>query len=336
MLRKTKEKISKKNNMSAQEKSKFKVVFMGTSDFAADILKALVKANYNLVTIYTRADSKIGRKQEINETPIKQIAQEKNLLVLQPEKFTPEVIAELENIKPDLIVVAAYGKILPKRVLEIPKFGCLNVHPSLLPKFRGPSPVQNTLLFGAKQTGTTIMLMDAGMDSGDILAQEKIDIKPKELFPQLLKRLALLSAELLEKTIPLWLEKKIETEKQNPQEATLCQLIERGDGKINWNQEAYEIFNQYRALYPWPGVFTFWESKENLILRLKLTDIDWKKDNSSFENEIGKVFQKNDSIGVQTLQGVILLNEVQLEGKKSMKIKDFLNGYPDFLNSFLK
>lgn len=318
-----------------KKENELRTIFMGTSEFAAGILEALIGEQYNIISVYTQPDKKVGRNQEIKKSDVKLRAEKNKLVVFQPAKLDETAVEEIKNQKPDLIIVAAYGKIIPKAVLEIPEFGAINVHASLLPKYRGPSPVQNALLLGEKKTGVTIILMDEGIDTGDILAQKEIDIDKGETAPELLKKLAKISSELLIKTLPLWVEKKITPQKQNHAEATLCQLIEREDGKIIWTDSAEEIYNRYRAFQPWPGVFSFWQSKEGLR-RVRLNKINLIKTNPEMKHHIGEVFQLADRTGVRTAEGVIILEEIQLEGKSGMKIDEFVNGYQNFIGSILK
>lgn len=320
--------------MEQNKHIKLRIVFMGTSDFATEILTALFVNDYNIVGVFTKPDAKTNKKQEVSELPVKKIALEKNVPIFQPQKFDDVAIAEFKNLKPDLVVVAAYGRLLPLKVLETPGFGCINIHPSLLPKFRGPSPIQNALLSGEKQTGTTVMLMNEGMDTGDILTQEEITVEEYDNADTLSKKLSETSAHLLLQTIPLWIERKIEPKKQADDLATLCQLIEREDGRIIWEQDAENIHNRYRALFPWPGIFTFWKNEKS-ILRLKLLKISLQKNNSEKHHETGEVFENNDTIAVQTINGAIILEEIQPEGKKPMTAKSFANGYPQFIGSIL-
>lgn len=314
-----------------------RIVFMGTPVFAESLLQALIEKHYNVVAAYTRPDKAAGRNQEIQESPVKQIASKQNIPVEQPEKFDEETIEKLRNYKPDLIVVVAYGKILPQTVLDIPGFGCINIHPSLLPKFRGPSPIQNVLLSGETETGTTIMLMDSGVDSGDILAQEKIAISPDEIFPTLSERLAQTSTDLLLKTLPLWIERTIAPQKQDASHTTLCQLIEREDGHIVWLNDAESIYNTFRALYLWPGIYSLWNrDSKGQFLRLKITRITYQKHSPQIPHHLGEVFELGEKIGVQTVQGVIFLEEVHLEGKTVTPIIEFIKGYPQFIGSVLQ
>jgi len=320
---------------NTQKHIKLRTVFMGTSDFAAKILEGMLEQKYNVVAVYTKPDKPIGRKQEILEGPVKKLAQKNKIEVLQPTRFNEDAICELKKLKPDMIVVAAYGKILPKEILSIPGFGCINVHGSLLPKFRGPSPIQNVLFVGGKETGITIMLMDEGMDTGDIISQKSLQIEPDETADVLFKKLSILGKALLLETLPLWVERKIEAKPQNNSEATLCQLIEREDGRIFWNEEAQAIYDKYRALYPWPGIFTYWKNDDSQ-LRLKLLKISLQKMAPQTEHSIGEVFALGDKVGVKASDGVIILEQIQAEGKKPASIADFMNGYPTFLGSILQ
>ncbi len=314
---------------------KLRVVFMGTSSFADKILTALLAAEYNIISVYTQADKKVGREQELKKSAVKITAEGKKIPVFTPAKFRENEIKELADQKPDLIVVAAYGKILPKAVLDLPGFGAINTHGSLLPSYRGPSPIQNAILDGEKETGVTIMLMDEGIDTGAILSQKKTKITPHETNVELMERLAILSSELLLETIPLLAKRKIEPSPQDNLKATLCQLIERSDGKIIWTNDATAIYNQYRAFFSWPGVFTFWE-RDKFNTRIKLNKIILAEKNISEKHHIGEVFKMEDEIAVQTENGAIILKEIQLEGKNNTKIADFINGNPSFIGSILK
>ncbi len=321
--------------LTDKKRIKLRVVFMGTSDLSEKILEALLINEYNVIGVFTKVDKKTGRKQELTSPKVKLLAEKHSLPIFQPTTFkNPEAIKQLRDLKPDLIVVAAYGKILPKTVLEIPGFGCLNVHVSLLPKYRGPSPIQNALLNGETETGTTLMLMDEGVDTGDILAQRKLAIARTDTTASLMLKLAEQGAELLLETLPLWIERKIKPTKQDHFHASLCQLIEREDGHIFWVKEAQSIYNRYRALTPWPGIFTYWKN-ETTTVRLKLISIELQKENSQQARPCGEVFEIGCDIGVQTVKGVILLKELQKEGKKATDIRSFINGHPKFIGSIL-
>lgn len=308
---------------------------MGTSDLSEVILGSLIDGEYNVVGVFTKPDMKVGRKQEITEPLVKKLATEKKIPVFQPLRFNAEAVEEFKKLKPDLVIVAAYGKIIPKAALAIPGFGCINVHVSLLPKYRGPSPIQNALFNGEKETGVTIMLMDEGVDTGDILVQEKTVIAPNDTTETLMQKLSVSGAALLLKTIPLWIERKIEAKAQDHTQASQCQLIEREDGKIFWTEDAETIYNKYRALTPWPGIFTHWKN-DSEIIRLKLITIGLQKINPIEKHQIGEIFQLGDDIGIQTNAGIIIFKEIQREGKKTASAKDFINGYPEFIGSILQ
>ena len=314
---------------------KLRVVFMGTSELSEKILEALIAEGYNLVGVFTKIDKKIGRKQELSSPAVKLLAEKHQLPIFQPKTFKdPATTQQLRELKPDLIVVAAYGKILPKAVLEIPAFGCINVHVSLLPKYRGPSPVQNALLAGEKETGTTIMLMDEGVDTGDILTQKKLKILMADTTQTLMLKLAKQGAELLLETLPAWFERKLQPSKQDSAQAFLCQLIEREDGHVFWNEDGSTIYNKYRALTPWPGIFTYWKNESSTV-RLKLISVKFQKKNPTQKRASGEVFEIGSDIGVQTAEGVILIKQLQKEGKKATDITSFINGHPKFIGSIL-
>lgn len=312
-----------------------KVIFMGTSHFAFPILEMLFKEKYNIVGVYTHPGVKFEDEKKAKQTMIEDFAQKNNLRVFEIDNFNEEKVEELASLNCDLVVVAAYGKILPEFVLKVPPFGCLNVHPSLLPKFRGPAPIQNTLLAGEEESGTTIILMNKGVDTGDILAQEKISISSNEVNPEVSKKLSELSANLLKKTLPLWLDKKITPVPQDNSKAILCQLIEREDGRIIWDDDAVSIYNRWRAFFGWPGVYAFWERGERMI-RVKLEKISLPEKKSGETKGLGEIFSDDEGLKIATGSGEIILLELQIEGKERVSAKDFINGYPDFIGSVLK
>ncbi|MFZ3032162.1 MAG: methionyl-tRNA formyltransferase [Candidatus Moraniibacteriota bacterium] len=331
----TKKKISPVAVKQPTQTPKVRVVFMGTPILSATLLEALIVQGYNIVGVVTKPDRPIGRKQTVEESPVKETALKHNLPILQPEKIDAATLLEIQNWKPDVVVVAAYGKILPERLLSLPGFGCVNFHTSLLPKWRGASPIQNAILSGATETGVTIMLMDKGMDTGDILTQKTVPIDPDDTTPTLTDKLLVAGQALLLETLPLWIERHITPTKQDNEKATLCQLIERSDGHIMWSDDAESIYNRYRALYPWPGVFTYWKKSDNL-LRLKLLTLSYQKENIQPTKPLGAVFEIDGKIGIQTSVGVIFPETVQLEGKTPVSIKEFLLGNEGFIGSFLE
>ncbi len=314
---------------------KLRMIFMGTSAFASVILENLIENKFNLISVYTQPDKKVGRQQKISKSAVKKIAEKNKLKIFEPKSFNEESIAELKEQKPDIIIVAAYGKILPIEVLEIPGFNCLNVHASLLPKFRGPSPIQNAILEGEKETGATIIVMDKGIDTGAILTQKKITISSEDNYLTITKKLATISAQLLVITIPLWVERRIQSQEQEEKKSTYCQLIEKEDGHIFWNEEASLIYNKFKALIFWPGIFSYLE-KNGYNLRLKLIKISLGQEKLIKEYQTGEVFKLNEKIAVYASGGYIILEEVQLEGKNTITINEFINGCPDFVGSILK
>jgi methionyl-tRNA formyltransferase len=306
-----------------------KIIFMGTPEFSVPILNSLIKQT-SVIAVITQPDKKVGRKQIITQSPIKKIALANKIEVSQPERIkgNAEFIQNLKELNPDLIIVAAYGFILPKEILVIPKYGAINVHASLLPKYRGASPIQAAILNGDKETGITIMLVNEKMDEGDILSQETITITNNDNFKTLHDKLSILGAKLLLETLPKWLNKKIKPQKQDQSQASYCKLITKEDGKIDWHKSAIEIERQILALNPWPGTFAKWDNKKIKLLKVKLL-------NDLNKNSAGGIFKVNDGLGVYCGQGALEILELQLEGKKAMSAKEFLNGYPSIIGNIL-
>ena len=313
-----------------------KIVFMGTPEFSAIILKGLCQVEYKPILVVTAPDKPVGRKQIITPPPVKTLAERYKIPVIQPDKILDSKSQILDS-KPDLIVVAAYGQILPKEILEIPKLGCLNVHPSLLPRWRGPSPIQYAILNGDKKTGVTIMLMDEKIDHGPILSQREIIIDEKETGKTLYEKLTNLGARLLSETI-FQLEKGlIKPKSQNEEKATYSKVLVREDGKINWQNTAEEIERQIRAFDLWPGSFTFWEIMKGKLLRIKIFKAEVFKSPTGQTFSIGKVLVVPlNRAGVQSGKDFLLIEELQLEGQKTMESEEFLRGHPDFVHATLK
>ena len=314
--------------------TKLSLVFMGTSELSEVILKSLIE-KYNVVGVFTKPDTKIGREHKKSIPIVKKLAENHKIPVFQPNKFNDEAIETLKKLQPAIVIVAAYGKIIPRVALDIPKFGFINIHVSLLPKYRGPSPIQNAILAGELQTGITIMRMDEGVDTGDILAQETAIINPDDNAETLTEKLSHIGASLLLKTIPLWIEQKIKPQPQNHSAATFCKLIERDDGRINWANDAQSIYNRYRALTPWPGIFSYWKNGSKTI-RLKFISVEFQKNNQPEKYKAGEILEAEDKIGVQTADGIIILKEIQKEGRQKMKAKEFTNGHAGFIGSILQ
>lgn len=319
-----------------QKEKKPTLVFMGTPDFSSVILESLILEGYPILAVVTQPDYFSKNKREEFVSPVKKIALEKNIEVSQPEKLDQEFRAWLEKLKPDLIIVAAFGKILPEKILEIPKFKSINVHASILPKLRGASPIHNALIEDLKETGVSIMIMDKGVDTGDILSQKSIAIEPEDDYITLAGKLAVVGSKLLSETIPGWTKGELKPIKQNHAEATMCQLIEKSDGKINWDESAREIYNKFRAFKVWPGIFSFWENKSTLN-KISFTAIEVAKEKPGEKHRQGEIFRYNEKqIAVQTMDEVIIIDKIQLAGKNETATLDFINGYPNFIGSILK
>ena len=323
-------------------KETIRIVFMGTPDFALPSLTSLhglaAQAGWQLAGVVTQPDRRAGRGKKLVAGPIKTFALEQRLPVLQPERLRqndapraegqPDPLEWLRMLVPDLIVVAAFGQILPARVLEIPTFGCLNVHASLLPAYRGASPVTAALLHGLTETGVTIMLMDAGMDTGPVLTQARLPVRADDTTASLSERLAARGAALLAETIPGWLAGNVApvVQAELPGDPSVCRLVKKRDGQIDWTLPAARIERMIRAYAPWPAAFTGWK-EQNFKL--------WQGRVITGHAAPGHVVEFNGHVAVGTGDGLLALLTVQPAGKKSMPVATFLNGAPDFVGSRL-
>ena len=306
-----------------------KLIFMGTPDFAVPVLQALI-GRYEIVGVVTQPDRRAKRGRKLEASPVKVVALDNGLPVLQPLSLRhPDVVAELRALAPDVIVVAAYGQILPAEVLAIPPRGCLNVHASLLPRCRGAAPVSAAILAGYEETGVTIMLMDEGMDTGPILSQATCPISPQDTRESLRARLAQLGADLMVDTLPRWLAGAIEPQPQDHDQATYCCLIAKEDGLIDWSQPAIGICRSCRAYCSWPGLYTYWRGKLLKVLSAEALP-QW-----AGEGEPGQVMALDEGLAVATAEGALLLIEVQLAGKRALSAGDFARGQRDFVGSVL-
>jgi len=312
-----------------------KIVFFGTPDFAAGVLESLIENKFDIAAVFTQPDKKVGRKHKIEFSPVKDLALENKIKIFQPESLRDgNIFEEIKNIKPDLFIVAAFGKILPKVILEISKYGAINIHASLLPKYRGASPVQCAILAGEKETGITLMKMNEKMDEGDILAQEKIEIGEDETADVLLEKLSQLSATMIAGFVPDWAQGKIKPISQNHSRSSYCKRVLREDGKIEWNKTAEEICRAWRAYCPWPGIYSILNIK-NQLKRLKLLEIGIVPNIKTGEKH-GKIIEYDQKVAVQAKNGLIILKKIQLEGKKEMEIDEFLRGNVGFVGSELE
>jgi len=312
-----------------------KIVFIGTPEFGAIILEGLIKSIYKPVLVITPTDKPAGRKQVITPPPVKVLAGKYGIKVEQPEKIS-DFKSELSLLKPDMIIVAAYGQIIPKEILDIPKYGCLNIHPSLLPKYRGASPIQAAILNNDKRTGVTIILMDEKIDHGQIIAQRSMMLEEKERARNLHDKLAQLSLNLLLETISNLEKGLTKLTIQDDSQATFTKTLNKGEGVINWKKPADMIEREIRAFEYWPGSFTFW-TKLNVPLRIKITKARVLKSMKGIDYSIGQTFVvlKNE-IGVQCGEDFFVIERLQLEGKEEVSSEEFLRGYPNFIGAILK
>ena len=307
-----------------------RVVFMGTADFAVPVLEALLAASYDVAGVYTRSDRKAGRGRKLTPTPVKAHAVSMGLTVLQPPSLrSPEALDEMETLHPDLIVVAAYGLFLPARALGLSRHGCLNVHPSLLPAYRGPSPVASAILNGERVTGVTIMEMDEGMDTGPTVAVRETAIAPQETAGELTARLFRMGAYLLVETMPAWVAGDLMARPQDESRANVTRLLSKEDGRIDWTVGADRIALQVRAYSPWPGSFTGIDGK--LLKMLEVTAV--QEDTGAPAGEVLRL--PDGRVGVASGSGALVLHRLQLEGRRPVSAGEMVRGYPGFLGSRL-
>lgn len=298
---------------------KLRIVFMGTPEFSVPVLEALIE-NYQVVGVVTQPDKEVGRHHEIKPTPVKEVALKNNILVLQPQRIKKEY-QEILDLNADLIVTCAYGQMIPKEILDAPKYGCINVHASLLPKLRGGAPIHRAIINNETRTGITIMYMVEKMDAGDILAQEETPILKEDNVGILHDRLSKMGAKLLIETIPDLINGKIKPIPQKEEEVTYAWNIKREEEKIDFNQRTIDIYNQIRGLNPWPGGYALLEGKVVKIYEARISDSFFT---TKKNGEIGKIYE--DGIGVSTKDGEIIITKLQPSGKRKMLAKEYLNG----------
>jgi len=320
--------------MENPDRKKTKIVFWGTSDFAGRILEKLLAAGWNVSLVMTQPDKKAGRSQEIVTAQVKIIAVKKELRYLQPENLLDKTFVKLLlEADPDLMIVAAYGKILPVEILRIPEYGTINVHASLLPKYRGASPIQSAILAGDQETGVTLMLMNEKLDQGDILAQKKVPIRPDDNCQALTASLAEAGSQLLVDKISDFLLGKIKGFRQDKFLSSYSAAIARTDGEISWADSAGIIGRKWRAYFGWPGIFTHFDDGGRKKL-LKIVDLGVLPPLDT-RGKPGKVIKFDRRIAVETGEGLVELKKVQPEGGKAMAISDFVRGKPNFIGSLL-
>ncbi|MBM7614512.1 methionyl-tRNA formyltransferase [Alkaliphilus hydrothermalis] len=298
-----------------------RVIFMGTPDFAVPCLQRLIDRNNEILAVFTQPDKPKGRGKKMTMPPVKELAVEKDIPVYQPAKLkTPEMTELIREMKPDIIIVVAYGHLLSKEILDIPPFGCVNVHASLLPAYRGSAPIHWAIINGEKVTGNTTMYMDVGMDTGDMILKEELEIGENETTGELHDRLSMMGAELLMKTLTLIEKGEVEREKQNEEEATYAPMMSKEVGKIQWEKSATEIRNLIRGTNPWPSAFTAYGDKVMKIWRARV-------ESSEKIYQPGKIIKVNkEEVFVGTGKDILVIQELQFSGGKRLAVKDFLVG----------
>ncbi len=311
-----------------------RIVFMGTPAFAVPALEALASSQFPVAAVYTQPDRPSGRGRRLVSSPVKEVAISRDIPVCQPESLKPQVVQDqLTALSPDVIVVAAYGLILPRTVLAIPTFGALNLHPSLLPRHRGPSPIASALLEGDDVTGVTIMLVQPRVDSGPVLSSRSLRIGPEDTTDSLTGELALMGADLLMENLGPWLDGRVQPRPQDESQATYSRMIPKGDAEIDWRLPALQIWRQVRAFHPWPGACTFWRGKRLKVLKSEPIP-------EGPEARPGEVVQWKDrnggmALAVGTGEGLLGLCRVQLEGRRETDAESFSLGRRDFVGAHL-
>jgi len=312
-----------------------KIVFMGTPEFAVPPLKHLVLSGYQVVAVYTQPDKPAGRGRSLVSSPLKRAAVNWGLPLVQPTSLNrAEVVEQLVNLHPDVIIVAAFGQLLPQSVLDIPRYGCINIHPSLLPRHRGASPVAAAILAGDEFTGVSIMLMDKGFDTGPVLAQAQIPVSPQDTTGSLAGKLSQIGARLLQEVLLGWFRGEITPRPQNETEATYSEPIAKDDGEIDWHLPTGDIWRRVRAFQPWPGCYTRWRGKQLKIMEA----VPLPREKTV---EVGQVValppagESGAGFGVGTGDGVLGVLTVQLEGKRAMSAAEFLRGQRQFVGMIL-
>lgn len=330
--------------------SKPSILFFGTPEFSLPSLRSLISEGYRLAGVVTNPDEPAGRKQILTPPPVKAFAQKRGIPVFQPPSLTDEHLAK-ELPEADLFIIVAYGKIIPKKIFDIPRNGALNIHPSFLPRWRGPSPIQYTILSGDSETGVTIIRLDERMDHGPIIANSKLQIIPrlqsnrdpgasrlgtnyKITYPELHDKLAKLGALLLVETLPKWLRGEIKPLPQDEAQATYSKILKKEDSRINWNRPGGEIERMIRAFNPSPGTWTLWPEKER-IYRIKIEAAEFFLE-APPEGGAGYVWSgASGELGVKTGQGSIAIRRLTLGGRKPLHAETFLHGYPQIIGKTL-
>ncbi len=305
---------------------KERIVFMGTASFSLAVLKMLIEEGYNIVGVVTQPDRYVGRKKVLTMPDVKVEALKYDIPVIQPARIKEDYQA-VADLKPDLIITAAYGQIVPQAVLDIPRLGCINVHASLLPLYRGGAPVHQAIIDGQEKTGVTIMYMVKKMDAGDMIAQKETPILEEDTVGILYDRLSDLGAKLLKETLPDILKGTNQRIPQDENLVTYAPTLSREDERLDWNMSARQVYNKVRGTNPWPGSYTTYQGKTVKIWAGQVHQCENAMKHHAHQDNgtIVKIFK--DAIGVKVNDGVYLITELQLEGKKRMSVKDYLNGH---------
>ncbi len=296
-----------------------KVIFMGTPEFSKGVLRGLIESDYNVLAVVTQPDKPVGRKRELVHSPVKTLAIEHNIQVIQPNKIK-EDYQSIVDLNPDLIITCAYGQIIPEIVLNTPKYGCINVHASLLPKYRGGAPIHYSIINGEKETGVTIMEMVKKMDAGNIISQKAIDIDIKDTTATLFDKLMIVGRDLLLETIQPYVNKEIETIVQNEEEVTFAFNIQKDQEYINFNNNVLSVYNKIRGLISWPVGNSLVDD-----IRIKFHEVDFKV---SSNTKAGFIYGlEGDALKIGAIDGYILVSKLQVAGKSVQTAKEFYNGY---------
>ena len=306
-----------------------KVVFMGTPEFSLNVLKELIKKT-NVIGVVTQPDKIVGKNKEKSYTPIKKLSIDNNILVLQPEKIRKEY-DDIISLNPDIIITCAYGQIIPEEILNYPKYGCINVHASLLPKLRGGSPLHHAIIDGYDKTGITIMYMDKGMDTGDIITQRIVPIMDDDNVGTIHDKLSLLGSKLLIDTLPDIIEGNVNRIKQNDNEATYCHNITHDEEMIDFNKNCRDIFNQVRGMNPFPVSYILLNNKV-----LKIYEVAYEITSKYQDKRNGTiVFKDKKNLLIKAKDGIIKVINLKKEGKKRMSIGEYLNGEKDIFEGMI-
>lgn len=310
----------------AANTNKIKTIFIGTPDFAVPALLSIINdSDFEMIAVITQPDKKIGRKQILTPPQVKTVAIKHNLPVWQPIKIK-EITENIAAAQPDVIIVAAYAQIIPESILAIPKYGCINIHGSLLPKYRGASCVQAAIMNGDEETGITIMKMDKNLDTGPILEQSSIKINDTDTAETVSEKLAGLGGEIIVPTVKSYIGGQIKPIPQDDKLSTYAPMLKKNDGIVDWRKTAVEIERFVRAMLPWPGAWTSWQGKKISIKKVKII-------NSGHEVQIGQIFSYEDAPAIKCSDESLVLELIQLEGKNETTGKDFLRGYKNFIGS---